>query len=80
MRELTNRLFNAHKFVRRATLAWACWLITVVVLRVTDPEVLQHVNAAVATIVSAVIGILATVIGFYQWSRSKEEHRDVGSS
>lgn len=76
MKEFTHRLFNVHKFVRRATLAWACWLITVVVLRVTEPEVLEHVDAGVATVVTAVIGILATVIGFYQWSRSREDKDD----
>lgn len=65
-------LFEKHKLVRRLTLAWACWLITVVVLRVTRPEVLSDVNAATATIVTAVIGMLATVIAFYQWSRHKE--------
>lgn len=66
------RLINKHKFIRRAALVWACWLITVVVLRVTEPEVLPMINAAVATIVTAVIGILTAVIGFYQWSRHKE--------
>jgi hypothetical protein len=76
VREFAHRLFNVHKFVRRVTLAWACWLITIVVLRVTEPEVLEHVDGGVATVVTAVIGILATVIGFYQWSRSKEEKDD----
>ena len=69
-----HRLFNEHKLVRRLTLMWACWLITVVVLRVTEPEVLEHVDAAVATVVTAVIGLLATVIAFYQWSRNKEDN------
>lgn len=62
-------------FVRRAILAWACWLITVVVLRVTDPEILETVNGSIVAIVTAVIGILATVIGFFQWSRQKDEER-----
>lgn len=66
-------LFNKHKLVRRATLAWACWLITVVALRVTEPEALQHVSGAVATVVTAVIGILATVISFYVTARNKED-------
>lgn len=69
---MIGKLVNEQKLIRRLALVWACWLITVVVLRVTEPDVLQHVNAAVATIVTAVIGILATVIGFYQWSRHKE--------
>lgn len=66
-------LFERHKFVRRAALAWACWLITVVVLRVTDPAVFVQVNAAGATIVTAVVGILTAVIGLYQWCRSKDD-------
>lgn len=68
-----DRLWNEHKFARRAVLVWACWLITVVVLRVTKPEVLGHISAPVASVVAAVIGILATVIAFYQWSRQNED-------
>lgn len=70
---MIKKLFEEHKAARRLTLAWACWLISVVVLRVTRPEVLSEVNGSVATIVTAVIGILATVIAFYQWSRSKDD-------
>lgn len=69
-------LFERHKFVRRATLAWACWLITVVVLRATEPSVFSEATGAGATIVTAVIGMLATVIGLYQWSRDKDDHRN----
>jgi hypothetical protein len=65
------RLFNEHLLVRRLTLVWACWLITVVVLRVTEPAVLEKITASVASVVAAVIGILATVIAFYQHHRSK---------
>lgn len=65
-------LFEKHKLMRRLMLVWACALITVVVLRVTRPEVLTDVSASVATVVTAVIGILTTVIGFYQWTRHKE--------
>lgn len=75
MFQFLNNLFEKHKFVRRATLAWACWLITVVVLRVTEPEVLKDVNGSVATIVGSVIGILATVIGFYHKTRKQEDER-----
>jgi hypothetical protein len=38
------------------------WLITVVVLNVTEPSVLKDVNAAVATIVTGVIGIFSYVM------------------
>ena len=66
------KLFEEHKAVRRLTLLWAIWLITVVVLRVTQPEVLANVTGPVATVVTAVIGILTTVIAFYQWTRHKD--------
>ncbi|QDP58658.1 MAG: hypothetical protein Unbinned8699contig1000_51 [Prokaryotic dsDNA virus sp.] len=56
-----------HFVVRRLVLIWACVLITIVVLRVTDPEVMQAIGgAAVATIVTGVIGILATVLTLWR--------------
>lgn len=73
--DLIESLFERHKLVRRLALGWACWLITVVVLRVTEVEALSLVTGAVATVVTAVIGILATVIAFYQWSRQKDEEK-----
>lgn len=69
------RLIEQHKLVRRLTLAWACVLITLVVLRVTTPEALPHVTAAVASVVVAVIGILTTVIGLYQWHRHRDDNK-----
>lgn len=68
-------LFEKHKFVRRAALGWACWLITIVVLRVTEPTVITQLTASGVTVVTAVIGILATVIGFYQHHRKQEDDR-----
>lgn len=56
-----------HHVVRRLVLIWACVLITIVVLRVTDPDVMAAIGgAAVATIVTAVIGILATVLTLWR--------------
>jgi len=56
-----------HLVVRRLVLIWACVLITIVVLRVTDPAVMQAIGgAAVATIVTGVIGILATVLTLWR--------------
>lgn len=67
-------LFNKHKFARRAALFWAMYLITVVVLRVTEPEIITKITGAGATIVTAVIGMLSTVIVFYQNSRKADEN------
>lgn len=65
-------LFEEHKAARRVTLFWAIWLISVVVLRVTDPEVIPTITAAAATVITAIIGILTTVIAFYQWHRNSD--------
>lgn len=73
MANIVDRLVNEHKLIRRLSLVWACWLISVVVLRVTRPESLEHVTDAVAAVVIAVIGILATIVGFYQWSRQRDD-------
>lgn len=67
------RLFNRHRLVRRLALLWACWLITVTVMRVTAIEALPLVTAPVASVVAAVIGLLSVVIGLYQWSRHKDD-------
>jgi uncharacterized membrane protein YfcA len=64
--------FENHKLARRLCLAWACGLITVVCLRVTSPDLFPTISAASATVVTAVIGILTTVIGLYQHGRQKE--------
>lgn len=58
---------NRHRVLPRLVLIWACVLISVVVLRVTEPEVVTAIGgAAVATIVTGVIGILATVVTLYR--------------
>lgn len=68
------KLFNEHKFVRRFAVFWAICLITIVVLRVTEPEAIKVIGGSgIATITIGVIGLLATVIGFYQWSRGRED-------
>lgn len=50
--------------VRNALIVWACFIITVVVFRVTEPESFASTTAAGATVVTGVIGILATVLNF----------------
>jgi hypothetical protein len=75
MRRACDKLFNEHKLARRLLLLWACWLITVVVLRATDLAVIDKITGPAATIVTGVIGILTIVISLYQWSRQREEDR-----
>jgi len=60
---------------RRLVLMWAMGLTTIVVLRVTVPEVLGSATAGGASIAVASIGILATVVGLYQWLRQMDDHR-----
>ncbi len=48
-----------NKIIRKVAVFWIMWLITVVVLNVTDPSVLRDVNGAVATIATGVIGIFS---------------------
>lgn len=76
MNAFLHKLFNEQKFVRRATLAWAVWLITTVALRMTAPTVVEKFADAAANVAVAVIGLLAVVISFYQWSRSREDKKD----
>lgn len=54
---------------RRLVLIWAMTIITYVIYIVTDHQLLIQIGAAGATIVTGIIGILTTVIGFYQWHR-----------
>lgn len=75
--QVVSILFEEHKFARRVTLFWAMWLITTVVLRATQPTVLMAIGGAgAATIVTGVIGVLATVLGFYMKSREREDRRN----
>ena len=63
-------LFDKYKFARRAALIWACWLITVTVFKFFEME---RVDSTHATVIVSIIGILATVIGFYQWQRKQDD-------
>lgn len=68
-----DRLANRQRLFRRLVLIWACVLVTIVSLRATEPEALQGMTGPAASVVVAVIGILATVIAFYQWHRKADE-------
>ena len=65
-----DRLFNKHKLVRRGLMIWAIWIITWVIQRVFAD--LTLITPSVATALATVVGILATVIAMYQWSRNKD--------
>lgn len=61
---------DKYKIVRRVALIWAMVIITLTILEVYKH--LEKLTTADATVLVAIIGILATVIGFYQHSRFKE--------
>ena len=65
--------FEKHKGVRRLALLWACVLCTIVILRVTEGEVITNLTAAGATVVTSVIGLVGTVITFYAKKRSEDD-------
>lgn len=64
-------LFEKYKFARRLLLIWAAALITYSLV-----SFWQHVDTItdpVAKVIIAVLGLLTVVIGFYQWSRERDE-------
>lgn len=69
-------LFNKHKLVRRLLLLWAVGLITYVINAYV--EKMGQVQPVDGTIIIAVIGILTTVLGVYQFHRHQED-RNAGS-
>lgn len=64
-----------HKLIRRLALLWAFLLITYATLVVFDPIVITLITAAGASAFTALVGILSTVILFYQSSRGKEDSK-----
>jgi hypothetical protein len=57
---------------RRLLLLWAMCLTTLVILRVTEVQVLTGATAGGATIAVSAIGILATICMLYQYLRDKD--------
>lgn len=69
-----DRLCNRHKLFRRASLVWACWLITWAVMRAfgdAPPDITGGTAAALAS----VCGLLTVVVGLYQASRSRDDNK-----
>ena len=65
---MIDNLFNKHKLVRRTIVFWALLVITWAIW-----HTLPRLDAGnLLTGFGLVIGILATVIGFYQWIRNKD--------
>jgi len=60
-----------HKLIRRFALIWACILITWVTVQVFID--ISKITSAVVGALTVIVGILASVIGFYQYQRGKED-------
>lgn len=73
--DMINRLINNQKLFRRIVLVWAMTILTIWSCFLMDVSLLVNIGAAGATVVTAVFGILTTVIGFYQWHRNKDDER-----
>lgn len=64
---------NQNRLVRRILLLWACIVISWVIYKVfTNPP---DISGGTVAALTTVVGILTVVIGFYQWSRAKEDER-----
>jgi len=69
--EFIGLLFEKYKFARRLLLIWASWLITYSIIQFWSK--LDHITDPAARVIIAVFGLLTVVIGFYQWSRERDE-------
>lgn len=68
-----DKLANKGRLFRRLILIWSICLVTYFVHGIMDHDFLIAVGTAGASVVIAVIGILATVISFYQWHRNQDD-------
>ena len=65
-----HRLFEEYKVVRRVIIIWIVYLITRITYIVFSD--MEAVTGAVASAYASLVGLLAVVIGFYQWSRERD--------
>lgn len=68
--------FEKYKGARRLSLLWAIVLITFVINRITQPEILKSLTAQHVALATLIVGILATVVGFYHKSRAEQDKDD----
>jgi hypothetical protein len=72
--DLLDHLVEERKLVRRALVLWAAGLITFVTLEVVDVlGKMSEITAPVTSFYLGVTGLLTAVIGFYQWSRERDD-------
>jgi len=66
-----NKLFNEYKFVRRYMIFWSTILVGWVVWMVFTN--MEEVSTPVATVAVSVLGLVGTVLTFYQILRGKDK-------
>lgn len=66
-----SNLAENHMLFRRLTLLWACYLIERTISKFWDN--FANINQYHVPVILGVIGILATVIGFYLATRAKKK-------
>ena len=71
-------LIERHKAIRRLALLWSICLITWVVIRVFSAP-LSEITGPATTALGIVVGLLATVVGFYQHSRNRNDQTNEGN-
>jgi hypothetical protein len=72
--DFLDHLVEERKLVRRALVVWAAALITIVTLDVLDVmRKMEEVTTPVTSFYLGVTALLTAVVGFYQWSREKDD-------
>jgi len=64
-------LVEQHKLIRRLVLLWAVIMITYVTFIVFHHP--PNIPSGTVTAYGIVVGLLATAIGLYKWSRDRED-------
>lgn len=70
---MLDAFFERHKGARRLALVWALILITYATHQMFSD--VAAITAPSATAYATLTGLLSAVIGFYQWSRAKDDER-----
>lgn len=76
MKRMLHKIFNEQKFFRRLLLIWVLVMLTHWSLFMMNVELLTTISPAGATVVTAIFGMLTTVINFYQWHRKSDDDKE----
>lgn len=74
---LSDKFFTHKKGFRRLLICWACWLLTVYTLRITDAAIIGDVSPWAATFGATLAG-LVTFFG-WQYGKHRNEEKNVNT-